>query len=56
MVLYGALQTGGNTPLLAVAQKHSYPDDQHQNDAAQQHLLAPARLTLGHLWWPDPLA
>ncbi len=56
MVLYGALQTGGNTPLLAVAQEHSRPDDQYENDTAQQYLLAPARLTFGRLLRPGPLA
>jgi hypothetical protein len=52
MILYGALQTRGNTPLLAGAQENSHPDDQYQNDSAQQHLLTPARLTSGRLSRP----
>jgi hypothetical protein len=56
MILYGALQTRGNTLLLARAQENPRPDDQYQNDSAQQHLLTPPRLTSGRLSRPGLLA
>jgi hypothetical protein len=33
MILYGALQTRGNTLLLAVTQENPHPDDQYQQDS-----------------------